>query len=793
MKSNPDLLNDRELEILACLVEGLSNREIAAKLFLTYQTVKWYNSQIYSKLGVSSRDEAVEHAIARGLLESEAETTQQNSKHNLPQSLTEFVGRSQEIHDLQELLASRQLITILAPGGMGKTRLSLELARTQVGNFADGVYFVPLAPLTFPDDIVTTIAENIAFVFHGENPPVQQLVNYLKEREILLVLDNLEHLLDGAELVNEIIQSSTNVKIIVTSRERLNLRGENVYTPGGLKFPEWETPEDAMAYDAVKLFMQSAGRVRADFELNSDDLDFLARICRLTAGMPLGIELAAGWVDVLSLEQIANEIQKGIDILETDMRDVPERHRSLRATFERSWERLTESEQAIFAKLSVFRGGFTLDSAGEVAGATIRDLKRLSQKALIQSEQKERYAIHELLRQYAEEHLQLSGEMDSIKKRHADYYSGLFEPLGNSIWGSFNTFQNTLVLDLNPDFENARSAWQFNTGIKNIKGLQDALNGIWMFMDLVSRSQEAVNMLEEVLAEFINETGNEGQLFRAQVNARRAWFYCDLGQRKKAMTIVKDAILALEKFDSADGILMGYTAAERILWFMGHQEDHLALIEKAYELASQMEHSRWYKYYIQVRTQNYYDMGKYDEALRWELSRPLDEQNIWEIGRILYQQGKYQEAEPYLLQAREIMLQRTPTGSRHFYSTILYYAHLAEVNLYTGNYPEGKYYLKQALIRCDNVTYIWVTLEVLELALDVLILEEKFSIAIEIVSTIMSQSDETGFVRNRAVKHIEQLQASVAPDVYDTAWEKGQNHHLDSLVADLLAELEDES
>ena len=320
--------------------------------------MKWNNSEIYGKLGVKNRDEAIERATALGLLDNniDPDATRSTVQHNLPESVTRFIGRKQEIHDLSQLLSNedKRLITILASGGMGKTRLSMEVARAKIGDFSDGMYFVPLAPLTSASDIVTTIAENIGFRFSGENPPEQQLINYLKDSEMLLILDNFEHLLEGAGLVSDIIKSTPDIKIIVTSRERLNLRGEHIYRLRGLQFPTWETPDHAMDYDAVKLFVQSAKRIRADFELHTDDLDFMARICRLTAGMPLGIELAAGWVDLLSLEKIADEIQKGIDILETDLRDVPERQQSIRVVFEQTWDRLTEDEQAVFAKLSIF-------------------------------------------------------------------------------------------------------------------------------------------------------------------------------------------------------------------------------------------------------------------------------------------------------------------------------------------------------------------------------------------------------------------------------------------------------
>ena len=178
-------LTEREQEILTYLVEGLSNHEIAHKLHLALRTVKWYNSHIYSKLGVNNRDDAVIRAQELGLAVPSNKLT--TGRHNLPHQTTPFIGRQQELADLARLIADpdTRLVTILAPGGMGKTRFALEVARTQVGRFEQGVFFVPLAPLSSSNDIVTTIAENIGFVFHGENPPTQQVVTFLKDREML--------------------------------------------------------------------------------------------------------------------------------------------------------------------------------------------------------------------------------------------------------------------------------------------------------------------------------------------------------------------------------------------------------------------------------------------------------------------------------------------------------------------------------------------------------------------------------------------------------------------------------
>ena len=194
-------LSERQQEILMYLAEGLSNREIANRLYLSLAGVKWNNSEIYGKLGVKNRDEAIERATALGLLGNniDPEITQSTVQHNFPESVTQFIGRKQEIHDLSQLLSNedKRLITILASGGMGKTRLSMEVARAKIGDFSDGMYFVPLAPLTSSSDIVTTIAENIGFRFNGESSPEQQLINYLKDSDMLLILGQLRACVRG--------------------------------------------------------------------------------------------------------------------------------------------------------------------------------------------------------------------------------------------------------------------------------------------------------------------------------------------------------------------------------------------------------------------------------------------------------------------------------------------------------------------------------------------------------------------------------------------------------------------
>jgi predicted ATPase/DNA-binding CsgD family transcriptional regulator len=509
-------LTDRELEILRLIADGLTNQQIADQLFLSLETVKWHNKQSFQKLHVGSRMQAVARAREIDVLApASGPRLSSRTRHNLPAQVTPLVGRGRELDKLATLLtdAASRLITILAPGGMGKTRLALAVAERLLDDFTHGVFFVPLAPLSSPDNIVTTIAENMGLSFYGNQLPRDQLIDYLRDRNMLLVLDNFEHLLDGTPLVDDIIQARPQVKLLTTSRERLNLRAETIYALRGLDFPTWKTPEDTPEYDAIKLFMQSARRVRPDFELQPGDLDYLARICRLTAGMPLGIELAAGWVDILSLEQIAAEIQQGIDILETDIRDMPERHRSIRATFERTWSRLTADERTIFGRLSVLRGGFTVEAAQAVAGADLRQLRKLVDKALVEVLPTGRYDIHALLRQYAAEKLCECEQFEKTAEGHGVYFIEFLKHREADIKGRR---QLGALQEIETDFENVRSAWQWATANDRKAELRSALRTLEIFGECGRRIKDIYDLFRGIVESALPD----GDILRCQALSR---------------------------------------------------------------------------------------------------------------------------------------------------------------------------------------------------------------------------------------------------------------------------------
>ena len=315
---------------------------------------------------------------------------------------TPFIGREEELAQLARWLndPEARLLTLVGSGGIGKTRLALHCALVHGDRFTHGAYFVPLAPVS-ADLLISAIAQSLDLSFLGRQIPKLQLLDYLREKHLLLVLDNFEHLRDQAALLTDISTRAPRVKLLVTSREWLNLPQERVFDLRGLPFPEANRPAETNLedYAAVQLFVQNARRVHWSFMLRSEERG-VERICQLVEGMPLGIELAAAWVRVISPEEIAREIGRDFQFLSTTLGGLPERHRSLRVVFDYSYNRLSSEAQRAFRQMSVFKAGFSRDAAERVAGAPLPLLATLVDHSLLHRTVSGRYEVHELLRQY---------------------------------------------------------------------------------------------------------------------------------------------------------------------------------------------------------------------------------------------------------------------------------------------------------------------------------------------------------------------------------------------------------
>jgi tetratricopeptide (TPR) repeat protein len=475
------------------MADHRSNREIADVLVLSLNTVKWYARQIYGKLGVNSRRQAVSRAKELGLLEKDAPAPL--PQHNLPAPLTPFVGRHEEVAKIGELMSEPtcRLLALVGPGGIGKTRLAVQAAslmrETHRDSFRDGVFFVPLAPLSGSDSILAALAQAIGFSFYqGKESPEQQLHQYLHQKRILLVLDNFEHLIDGESLrlLTEILAAAPGVRMMITSRARLNMRGEFLVSLGGMDIPEiasvarWTHPvERAAAYSGIQLFLHSARRVRQDFALSSDNVMHIAHTCLLVQGMPLGIELAAAWMTVLEPEEIAAKIEQSLDFLQTDASDVPVRQRSLRAVSDSSWSLLTEGERLAVQRLSVFRGGFDRGGAEYAGRVPLNTLVALINKCWIQREPGVRYKIHELLRQYGAERLARDPALEAAARddHSRDYCDWLSQQEvglnGAELPAAWDATQG--------DIENVRAACMWAATQGRLGRLEQAINALGWF------------------------------------------------------------------------------------------------------------------------------------------------------------------------------------------------------------------------------------------------------------------------------------------------------------------------
>ena len=451
---------------------------------------------------------------AKAETRSVTETTVSAGLHHVPVQTTPCLGRATEVKLIRERLAegSCRLLTLMGPGGVGKTRLAVQAVEqlaTAGHQFEDGIYFVSLSGVARADLLPSAIATALDISLRQQELLNDQLLGFLQNRRLLLVLDNFEHLLPGVELISEVLGKAPEVKLLVTSREALKVSTEHRLNVEGLTFPagQQSVASNLTSYSAVDLFTEVASRVRPEFDSNDNETArAIAEICRLVEGTPLALEMAAAWVRLYDCRAIARQIGQGLDILITTMRDVPARHRSMRAVLDGSWRLLGTREQFILAQTSVFSGSFTVEAAMAVTDATPLDLAALVDKSLLRRVG-DRFELHQLMRQYAAEKLQWLAQtvadqesaqtIESTPDRHCQFYLG-FISLQEE--GLFGWEPQHAVARLQGNLDNIRSAWQWAVEQADFDLIGKSLTGLARFYELASLYKEGADNLAAAAA-----------------------------------------------------------------------------------------------------------------------------------------------------------------------------------------------------------------------------------------------------------------------------------------------------
>jgi predicted ATPase/DNA-binding SARP family transcriptional activator len=536
--------------------------------------------------------------------------------HNLPAQPDPFVGRTEELAEVAALLSDPacRLLTLVGPGGIGKTRLAIQAAGNARDGFAHGVYFVPCPAAGSSVALVSALADALRFAFYEAGDPKRQLLDFLRPKHLLLVIDSAEYLDGAVELLTEILGAAPAVTLLATSIERLNLREEWMLEIQGLRCPEGDQEPEIDRYSAVRLFFQSARRAQPGFALTEADKPYIARICRLVAGMPLGIDLAASWLRVLSCQEIVREVENNLDFLATSLRNVPERHRSLRAVFEHSWSLLTEEERLVLGRLAVFRSGFTLEAAETVCAEGKRQkakgknvdgdaallpftfyflplLASLVDKSLLRRTAAGRYEMLGVIRQYAAEKLDETARSEA-RRRHCAYYVELLRRQGEAL---ADERQQAALAEIRQEIENLRAGWAWAVEAGQPHEIQSFADDLYRFYEMQSRFQEGEELFHQV-AERLRALGAAhmaiDDLLIARIDARQGGLCYRLGRNEQALQLLQ-AALAVFRARGADAeIAFCLTCLGDVDRIKGQYRQARALLEESLAICARIDDRR---------------------------------------------------------------------------------------------------------------------------------------------------------------------------------------------------------
>lgn len=521
------------------------------------------------ELGVepSAETEQLVRQIKNGIVE--LEETSRTPIYGFPTQLTPFVGRKNDINQIMQYLADPdcRILTLIGSGGMGKTRLSIRVGQElKAGGrfYRDGAYFIPLVTVKNKAILVSTIAQHLGLHLTGEGTAWQQVITVLRDKELLLVLDNFEQIATEAELLSDLIAQAPGVKILITSRQPLNLQAEWRQIVGGLDDSQGEKSE------AVRFFERSARRSTPQFRMNEVDVTAVLALCRLVDGMPLALEIAASWTRMMDCSAILRETQKSVDFLISQIDDLPKRHQSLRAVLNQSWQHLSSHLQMVLAHLAFFAGGFTLDAAvAIVPGLSLLDIATLLDRSLIQWLPNGRYQMHELLRQFA------IGQKEVESFDFQQSYSHYFLTFLASHESSILEGNQEAIHTIQKEVDNIRQAWRWAIKHEDSASIGEAGKALAAFYEFRGMYEEGQAQFAEA-AEVAPHTGLGNRLCLAE-----AVFRQKLGDLSGSESLINQVLQS----DIPETRLAGLIALARFYERSSQYDQAVSLLEEALQLA----------------------------------------------------------------------------------------------------------------------------------------------------------------------------------------------------------------
>ncbi|MGD2078792.1 MAG: tetratricopeptide repeat protein, partial [Chloroflexota bacterium] len=710
-----------------------------------------------SELGVEPEwaTRALYEQIKEGRARTDSESlpvTARSAVLRLPRRLLPLEGRDGESDELRADIARPdcRMITLVGAGGVGKTSLALDVAWQVARDFDHGACFVPLESLQAPagedlqQKLVAAIGGALELTFSGIEAIHQQLYRYLSDKEMLLLLDNFEHLMavpDGwptpniAAFLVDLMESAPGVKILITSRERFGIPAEHVLTLAGLDVPDLHIGLAAlMDYSSVRLFVEQAGRIRRDFELTPKNGPAVAEICRLVEGLPLAIELAARWVSHFTCSEIASAIRENLNFLAAESPQVIERHQSIRATFSYSWRMLTADEQQMLARLSIILGHFSREAALTITQGSLGTLVRLQGKSLLRQEKPGHYSLHELLRQFAVEHLadEPSDEINHLRRRYCTYY---LEELASQGEGFNQAWTGEAIQEISGNISNIRSAWTWALDLEYFDLVNQALQPLYHYYRIQGLFHEAERLFSRAVSHFRalldqkqDDRQLEGLLGRSLLRqGRLAWILADI---QRAARLLHEGLDHLQQAGTQVDLARGYSYLGEQALNLGRFSEARLLLDKALILYRQEGDNNGIAFTLELQGVNASLTGQFGEANRFfeegiNMSRSggnrrLVGRGLHDWGMILLEQGKIDQAARLFKESLAVAKELDLAMAIAFNQSLL-----ARTDRHFGHNERARRRLVSSLTRLEGSGYAIYTIKALNMHGEVLAILEQ--------------------------------------------------------------------